>query len=421
MQHPLLTEDMGDDPSVNTEYNINNGNGGEHPLYGKHKPTSSSFSTVLYVVSLVVIALLLVILTVLAVKYYQLSRHNDVIPKPVTTFTLLKPKKLGGKNGAAITNLKIGFFSPASSLVDSVSNITAYKERVTSEFQAQFGAQVFFSANSFDKNGILSGTDEQRVQDIHSLSSDSSVHALIANRGGWGCNRIIDQLDYDLIVNSNHHKVIMGYSDLTGCLNAIFFRTGLITFHGPMGVNSFVNTWNSDVTYNLNTMYMQKLLFKNEKVLFENPPNGATVTVLRGGKATGRLVGGNLSVFAGMIGSNHLPPKSKINLAWEQVILFFEDINEDVMRMDRFMTQLETSGILSRVAGFIFGTCNDCKSYAGTQTLQQVIKDHVKNQPAVMGLQIGHDGQQFTLPIGAKVELNADLGTIQMLETALAD
>ena len=141
------------------------------------------------------------------------------------------------------------------------------------------------------------------------------------------------------------------------------------------------------------------------------------------GKARGKLVGGNLSVLSAMVGSDYLP-------AWKDTILFLEDIGEEVYRIDRMLTQLKLAGILEQVAGFVFGQCTDCdrltrestqKDGQVSLTLAQVLRDHIQplGIPAWSGSMIGHIKDKFTIPVGGEVEIDANKGTIQLLESAV--
>jgi muramoyltetrapeptide carboxypeptidase len=141
------------------------------------------------------------------------------------------------------------------------------------------------------------------------------------------------------------------------------------------------------------------------------------VETITKGKARGRLVGGNLSLVAALVGSEYLPD-------WQQTILFVEDIREDVYRIDRLLTQLKLAGILDQVAGFIFAQCTNCPAGDANEpslTLQQVLADHIKplGIPAWYGSMIGHIQDKFTVPIGGMVEIDAERGTIRLLESVV--
>jgi muramoyltetrapeptide carboxypeptidase len=140
------------------------------------------------------------------------------------------------------------------------------------------------------------------------------------------------------------------------------------------------------------------------------------VDTITPGKARGVLVGGNLSVLAAMIGSPYLP-------SWKNVLLFLEDDNEAVYRIDRMLTQLRLAGVLEQLSGFIFGKCTNCgpgEGY-GSLTLEEVFADHIAplRIPAFAGAMIGHIENKFTMPIGVEADMDADKGTITMRERAV--
>ncbi len=272
---------------------------------------------------------------------------------------------------------------------------------------AQLGLNVKLAAHVRDRYGYLGGRDADRAADINSMFADSSVRALIAMRGGWGSSRILQMLDYDLI--RRQPKIITGYSDITALLLAIYAKSGVVTFHGPVGTSS----WNR---FTLD--WVRRILFSGEAVTLRNPwyDLNYRVETLTAGKARGRLVGGNLSVLAGMVGSPYLPD-------WQGTILFVEEIGEEVYRIDRMLTQLKLAGILDRISGFIFGQCKDCDPEEPDKSLsfRQMLSEHIKplRIPAWYGSMIGHMKDKFTVPVGALVEIDAQRGTVKLLEPAV--
>lgn len=293
----------------------------------------------------------------------------------------------------------VGLIAPAG-IIDA-QNIKDAKEYIS-----KLGLKVKVGAHILDRYGYLAGKDADRAEDVNSMFSDRSVKAIIAMRGGWGCNRILPLLNYSLI--RSHPKILMGYSDITSLLLAINARSRLITFHGPVATS----TWNQ-----LTVDYLKRILFNAEAVTMQNfNPREVPVQTIAPGKARGKLVGGNLSVLAAMVGSPYLP-------SWNKSILFVEEIGEDVYRLDRMLTQLKTAGILNQIAGFIFGQCTNCSpGDEPSFTLIQVLQDHIipLNIPAWYGSMIGHIKDKFTLPIGVEVEIDANFGTIRMLEAAVS-
>ena len=301
----------------------------------------------------------------------------------------------------------VGLVNPAGA--------TFHKDDVSmaSETLAALGLNMKTGEHLLDRHGYLAGSDKARAADINTMFADDEVSALIALRGGWGCNRLLDLLDYGLIASKP--KIIMGYSDITSLLLAMNAKTGLVTFHGPVGIS----TWNE-----YSTTFVKKLLFNGEVFSMENPKEtGDSLTVMQdrilvinGGKAKGRLLGGNLSVLAAMVGSDYLPD-------FKEGILFLEDVGEDIYRIDRMLTQLKLAGILGRLSGFVFGKCSDCgpgKGF-GSLTLEEVFDDHIKplGIPAWYGAMIGHIEKKFTMPLGIEAEIDADNGSISLLETAV--
>ncbi|CAN5451265.1 LD-carboxypeptidase [soil metagenome] len=257
-----------------------------------------------------------------------------------------------------------------------------------------------------EKFGYFAGTDELRAKEINDFFSDKEVKAIFCMKGGWGCARILDKLNYDTI--KNNPKIIMGFSDITSLLIAITSKTGLVTFHGPVG-NSGWNDFSID--------YVKRVLIDKEKVSYAYPAEDTykhyTITE---GKAKGILVGGNLTVLAGMMGSDYLPD-------WKNKILFLEETGEEPYRIDRMLTQLKLAGVLNNISGFVFGKCVKCEAEEPDKafTLQQVLEQQIKplGIPAFYGAMIGHIVNKYTIPIGINAEIDASTGTIKLLETAV--
>ena len=284
---------------------------------------------------------------------------------------------------------------------------------IARESLAALGLKMKAGEHLLDRYGYLAGSDQDRAADVNRMFADRKVKAILTLRGGWGCNRLLELLDYPLI--AKNPKILMGYSDITSLLLALNAKTGLVTFHGPVGISS----WNK-----YSTGYVEKLLFNAEAFSMENPTEIGDhlaqvkdrVLTINGGKAKGKLLGGNLSVLTAMVGSDYLPD-------FKDNILFLEEVGEDIYRVDRMLTQLKLAGILSRLSGFVFGKCSNCgpgKTY-GSLTLEEVLDDHIKplGIPAWYGSMIGHIEDKFTIPLGIESEVDADTGRITLLEAAV--
>lgn len=306
--------------------------------------------------------------------------------------TRLKPKPLKKFD-------LIGVCAPAGG-IKSHSEITDF-EKILNDL----GYKTLFSKNIENNVGYFSGTDQERASDFMDLIQNKDVKAIFFIRGGWGCARILEYLDFEII--RNNPKIIMGFSDPTSLLNAITLKTGLITFHGPGG-NS---TWNE---YSM--LYINELLVDGAPVDYQNQTDDLPIITYSKGEAKGGLFGGNLSVLCGMIGSEYLP-------SWKGKILFLEDVAEEPYRIDRMLTNLKLAGVFNEIAGLILGTFRKCIPEESNYsfTLEEVFEQHFKDAkfPVYYGAQIGHASNKFTVPIGMEVEINADNGTFRLLESAV--
>ena len=253
--------------------------------------------------------------------------------------------------------------------------------------------------------GYLAGSDQERAADLNAMFADRSIQAILAMRGGWGCARILPLLDYNLI--RHNPKILIGYSDITALLLAIYVQTGLVTFHGPVGISNWTP---------FSQQYFRQVLFESKAVLMRNTSSTQVQTIVPG-RARGRLIGGNLSVLAALIGTSYLP-------TWNNTILFVEEVGEEIYRVDRLLTQLKLAGILKQLSGFIFAQCQDCTTDQKEEpslSLVEVLQDHLSplGIPTWYGSMIGHVQDKFTLPLGIEVEIDATMGTIRMLEPAV--
>jgi muramoyltetrapeptide carboxypeptidase len=281
-------------------------------------------------------------------------------------------------------------------------------------FQAM-GLKVTVGKHVLDRDGYFAGKDKDRAADINDAFADPDVKGIFAIRGGWGCNRILPFLDFDLI--AKNPKILFGYSDITTLLNSLYQRTGLVSFHGPVGVSY----WGQD-----QAQQMRKMIFEGGEFTIQNQPDKDEkaltqrknrIQVINFGSVKGRLIGGNLTVFTSMVGTPYLPDM-------QGKILFLEDVDESIYRIDRYLSTLQLAGKLEQLAGVAFGQCSDCdpeKGYGGF-TLLQILEHYFKplGIPAFMGGQFGHVRDNNILPVGVNVELNADQGSLRLLESPVS-
>ena len=288
----------------------------------------------------------------------------------------------------------VGVITPSSPLVDDEGYPIAEEN-----FEA-LGIQLRWGKNVGKKNGYLAGTDEERIADLHTMFADPGIKAIVCLRGGSGAARLLDKLDYGLI--ARNPKIFMGYSDITALHQAIFTQTGLITFHGAVA----------------NSRWTDMVLNQFKQLFFDGIPpiyaaNQHPVRTLTAGTAEGRLLGGNLTVLTGIAGSRFYPD-------FTDSILFLEDIGEEPYRIDRMFSQLALSGALEHIKGFVFGRCSDCEASdpRSSLTLDEIVDHYIKplGIPAYQGALIGHMDEQFILPVGARVCIDANKGSITVVE-----
>jgi muramoyltetrapeptide carboxypeptidase len=303
----------------------------------------------------------------------------------------------------------VGIVAPASATFQTVD------VAIARESLEALGLNVRVGQHVLSRHGYLAGTDQDRAADINAFFADQQVRAVLPIRGGWGSSRVLPHLDYDVI--RKNPKVVIGYSDITALHLAIQAKTGLVTFHGPNGLGRW-DAWSLE--------YFKRVLFGGEAVTMENPKDLSDrnalaqtenrVQTITGGRATGRLLGGNLTVLTAILGSPYVP-------SFDGAILFLEDVGEDLYRVDRMFTQLKLAGVLGRLRGFVFGTCAECGPGEGfaSLTLEEILGDHIEplGIPAWFGAMIGHQMPQWTVPVGAEAEIDATAGTIRLTAPAV--
>lgn len=253
----------------------------------------------------------------------------------------------------------------------------------------------------------LAGTEAERAQDLNEMFNDPEVKAIFEIRGGWSSKKVLPLLDYQVI--RNNPKIIIGFSDITCLLLAIYNQTGLITFHGPLTGTTGSMNWTNFTINSLN-----KVLFSGEKIVFTNLPDKTPRTITPG-IAQGKLIGGNLTLLTRMLHSKYLPD-------FNGAILFLEDIGEPSRKVEGMLEELKDAGILQKISGFVFGKCTDCDQPSSeAKTVDDILNEYIKplGIPAWSNAMIGHVGSMWTLPVGSYVEINADQGTITMLEKAV--
>lgn len=263
------------------------------------------------------------------------------------------------------------------------------------------------------RRGFLSGTDDERLADLHEMFSDRAVAAVFALQGGYGTPRLLDRLDYDLI--RRNPKILLGYSDITGLHLAISRRSGLVTFHGPNMIGRLPPR---------SLELLKKALFTAEPIgEVTNPEEADPLNVefplrtVTAGTARGRITGGNLTLVSATMGTPY-------EIETRNRILLLEDTGEAPYRIDRMLVQLKLAGKLQDAAGIVFGTCTDCdpsrSSFEISFSLSDVLMELLGplGKPVMAGLLFGHTREKATIPIGVEAELDAGAKRLTIVEAA---
>ena len=279
-----------------------------------------------------------------------------------------------------------------------------------------FGLRVKLAPNIRAVLGGYAGTVSQRLADMHGMFLDREVEGLWVLRGGSGGAMLLPDLDYDLI--RRHPKPFVGYSDTTSLHLGILRRAGVVTFHGPVASSTF-----SDYSAgNLRAVLMEPSatrVFEGARVNAERALNEKSFAprTFRAGTAEGHLVGGNLAVLASLIGTPYAPHT-------KGGLLFLEEINEAPYRVDRMLTQLRQSGVLTAAAGVALGVFTKCDppDSEPSLTLAEVLDGQFRDSkvPAAYGFSFGHIPHQMTLPLGIRARIDAAERTLTLLEPAVA-
>jgi muramoyltetrapeptide carboxypeptidase len=265
-----------------------------------------------------------------------------------------------------------------------------------------------------DAYGYLAGRDADRLADLNAALTDPDVDAVWCIRGGDGMNRIIDGVDFDGF--ARRPRPVIGFSDITVLLLALWHRTGVATFHGPIARAPMPNfqRWHFDRV--LTSVAPPGTLGKPSPAGDTLVPTAGRIVTLVGGSARGRLVGGNLTLFQALLGTPFAPDM-------DGAILILEDVSEDVYRIDRMLAHLRLAGVLDRLAGVAIGRFTDLSrsTSSGALGLDEVLHTYFGSRgiPVAFGFPFGHIDDQWTLPIGVLAELDADRGDLTLLEAAV--
>jgi muramoyltetrapeptide carboxypeptidase len=260
------------------------------------------------------------------------------------------------------------------------------------------GYKVIIAPHVYQRQGYLAGNDETRLQDLNTMLEDRAVKVIFCARGGYGTLRLLEKIDFDLI--RMNPKIIVGYSDITALLLAIYKKTGLVTFHGTM-----IKELSKNRDRNLASFLD---LVSSDKMGKVDLANGITLVP---GRAEGTLLGGNLSLICHLVGTPFMPSLKKS-------ILFVEEKEEPLYRIDRMMTHLRLSGHLKGIVGLIAGTFEGCGNIS---SINEVLSDTLSDLkiPLLSGMPVGHGLENASLPIGVQASIDTEAMILSITESCV--
>jgi muramoyltetrapeptide carboxypeptidase len=257
----------------------------------------------------------------------------------------------------------------------------------------EWGLRARAGRHALGRHSFHSGTDAERLADLNEALRDPSVRGILCLRGGYGLQRIVDEVDF--AAAGADPKPMMGYSDITALHVALWCEAGLPTVHGPTAGHLFKGADGA-----------RRVLMSGDPVTLAADPTESTFSVRVGGRAEGTLLGGNLTILASTAGTRHrLDPHG--------TILLSEDVNEAPYRIDRALVQLRRAGWLDGLAGVAIGQFTRCVDATYRRTTEEVLAEHFGEQiPVLGGLPIGHGERQTAVALGVPAVLDATAGTL---------
>ncbi len=279
----------------------------------------------------------------------------------------------------------------------------SYLERGVNALRAM-GFRVKVSERVLDRAGVLAGPDADRAAELQAAFADDSVRGIFAARGGYGCGRILPLLDFNAIARTP--KPFVGFSDETFLLNSLVDKAGIVAFHGPMVAMDFARGLSERSADHL------RGLLCGEIPSFELEARDT----VRPGIAEGELIGGCLSVVVAMLATPYAPD-------FRGKVIFLEDTGERAYRVDRMLVQLRQSGALGEVAAIVFGAI---RPIDGSEAESRAIAEFIADQtaalhiPVMSGIEVGHGTENFTIPFGARVRVDATARRIVFAESPVS-
>lgn len=256
------------------------------------------------------------------------------------------------------------------------------------------GYRPRFSSGIFSRDRYLAGTERRRAQELLRLLTSPGVKGIVLARGGYGSMHLLP-----ILLKHRHRlrpKIVMGYSDATVLLIALTEQLGWVSFHGPMLTNDISRMTSSHLR-----AILAPLTGESGRELWS-----PGLKVLRGGRATGPVLGGCLSLIVSLCGTPYQP-------SFRGKILFLEDTGERFYQIDRMLTQMKFAGLFAGVRGIVLGPFRRL-GRAGVPFFKEVL--HWFRGPIVCGFPSGHCFRPVVLPMGVPTQLDTSRRTLTLLK-----
>jgi muramoyltetrapeptide carboxypeptidase len=304
------------------------------------------------------------------------------------------------------SGMKVGIPAPASGVAkeDFEKKVKAFSKTLE-----ELGLTPVVAKSVMAGASYLAAPDEVRAAEFMEFVKNPDIGAIICIRGGYGVMRILPMLDFAAI--EQNPKIISGFSDITALVNAVYQRCNLVAFHGPMGaaeLDDFTRRWFLPQVFPATT---GKSRF--EPLVFAD--HASPMTSYVGGKARGRVVGGNLTMITALMGTPY-------DVETDGAVLFLEDVGEKPYKVDRMLTQMWLAGKLQKCAAIVIGQFTDGEdTFYPTVTMEEVFRSRLAplKIPVLANFPLGHVKEKFTMPIGALAEVDADAKSFTLLEPSV--
>lgn len=307
---------------------------------------------------------------------------------------MIKPERL--KIGDTI-----GIIAPSRPVINNKEEINAGIKILEEK-----GFKVKLGKNLYKRSYYSAGSPKERASDLNAMFKDKKVKAIICATGGITSNQLLDIIDYEAI--EKNPKIFLGYSDITTLLLSIHKKTGVITFHGTDLCDlSKLNRKSKDFLFDM-------LMGKESQYTLPSE-----MSVLKEGRAKGKLLGGNLILSNSLLGTKYLP-------SYSGAIWFWEVLGESPASLDQKLHHFKLSGNLEKISAIIIGNLSGCKDKRhkeDNRPIKEIVLELTKEYdfPIIKVSYFGHDISNFyTFPIGISSEINTASGEFRILESPVS-